>query len=227
LIDAIGLPVVAALTGAGSVIRTDGAGVAVVGSRAGEAFDAAADAVGLDDLDAPRTLAVVAAGGGDAVAVAAGLGVAAADRGMRVLVVDADLARPTLADMLRVDASPGLADYLAGDATPRDVLRPLRVVISGGEERPLVCVPAGDGGDGIEGSRFEALVERLPRVYDLVVFAGPDLLLSGEAAFLAGLVDETVIAAASDAPPPAGLEDRLDELDRRALAGVVATSPRP
>jgi Mrp family chromosome partitioning ATPase len=67
---------------------------------------------------------------------------------------------------------------------------------------PIVCVPAGEQ-DGraarIAGRRFEGLAERLPRVYDLVLFCAPPLLADPDAGVVAGLADGVVaIAPASE-----------------------------
>jgi Mrp family chromosome partitioning ATPase/capsular polysaccharide biosynthesis protein len=58
--------------------------------------------------------------------VSTGIAVAAAASGLRVLLVEADLHRPVHAKRLAIDSKPGLADYLKGEAEPRDILHMLR-----------------------------------------------------------------------------------------------------
>ena len=157
-----------------------------------------AGALDLGGEDGPRTVAVAGASDrGGSVAVAAVIGALAADRGMRAAVVDADLEAPALAALLELEEDPGLGEYLVGDASPRDVLRTVRASLDDGEERLLICVPAGTAGgdeDGVEGPRFQGLVERLPRVYDLVVFAAPPLTADRGGA-MPELVDASILVA--------------------------------
>ncbi len=155
-------------------------------------------ALGIDGDRGPRTLAVMAVGGDcDAIGAALGLAAAAAEDGLRVIVVETDLAAPSLAARLGVGPSPGLRDYLGRAAGPRDVMRTLAAASGSG---PIVCVPAGEQ-DGraarIAGRRFEGLAERLPRVYDLVLFCAPPLLADADAAVVAA-VAEGVIAVAPE-----------------------------
>ena len=74
----------------------------------------------------------------DAVAVVLNLAVTAARKGgRRVIVVDADLRRPTLAEHLGLTARPGLLEVLAGTVTLEQALQPskqanLAVLTAGG-----------------------------------------------------------------------------------------------
>ena len=152
--------------------------------------------LGLDGDAGPKTLAVMALGGDcDVIGVALGLAAAAAEDGLRVIVVETDLAAPALAARLGVRPSPGLRDYLNRDAGPRDVMRSLPAASASG---PIVCVPAGEQ-DGrparIAGRRFEGLAERLPRVYDLVLFCAPPLLADADAAAVAAVAGGVVAVA--------------------------------
>lgn len=194
----------------------NGAGLAVAPAAA-PAVAELAGRLGVVGGAGPGSIALTAIGpGADPLGVAAALAIAATEAGLRALVVDADLGRPGLARRLGVEPAPGLHDYLEGRAGPREVLR--GVAVAGGEG--FAAVPAGSPAPGatVAGSRFAALVSRLGRAYDVVLYASPPILGSEDADAVVGLVDEVVLLVGPD-PSPADL-DRAAEL----LAGTPVTT---
>ena len=87
---------------------------------------------------APALLLTPALPGADAVPVLLNLAVTAARKGgRRVIVIDADLKNPTLAERLSVNARPGLVELLTGAATLEQALQPtgqpsLAILTAGG-----------------------------------------------------------------------------------------------
>lgn len=156
-------------------------------------------ALGLERLEGgPATVAVASPSPGEGrTTTAAALALAAAARGRRVILLEADLRSPRLTELLGLATGPGLVDYLVGDVGPQEVLRGVELA----ERHPgspgvLVCVPAGeaveaDPAELLESERFSALVERVARVYDLVVVDTPPL----ERSLDAQIVLETAGAA--------------------------------
>lgn len=213
LADAIGVPWLGAIPDPQASIERLGPGHVALTALAAGRLERITEAIGLDGADRPRTLAVIGIdeGGSPSAAAAAALAIAAAGLDLRVLVVDACLADPSLGDLLGVEVNPGLSDYLAGSSRPREVLRRLRAEIRGGEERSLVCVPAGSeagSGEGLGSARFDALVRRLPRVYDVVILAGPSILRGDDPRALIDLADATILVAADD-PRDGALVERI------------------
>lgn len=148
-----------------------------------------------DDLDAFRLLSsnvALLASGGSLTTVAvtsglagegrstvsAGLALASARAGKRVVLVECDLRRPVLAERLGLERSPGLADWLAGDAAPSEVLQQvpgaagLSVIVAGDE----VAQPA----ELLGSQRFAEFIEEVRPVLDLVVLDCPSIFAHGD-----------------------------------------------
>lgn len=121
--------------------------------------------------------------------VAASLAAASAAAGQRTLLVDADLRRPVLATRLGLPESPGLCEYLAGEVGPKDVLQTVSVrtgahrngdAADDEDQRKLVCItagnPAGEPAELLASERCHDFLEKVSRVYDLVVIDSSPLL---------------------------------------------------
>lgn len=171
--------------------------------------------------DAPRLIVAVDVAEGDGGGeVLAGLAAIAAERNLRAILIEADLARPVLAARLGVLPSPGLTDYLRGVAGPRDVLR--RMPFEDGAA--LVCVPAGaPSGERIGGERFAALMQRLARAYDLVLVAAG----SDQVDAIAALSDGVLLVTAGDENAGRRLDLAAGSIRRAHLLGAVITGSGP
>jgi capsular exopolysaccharide synthesis family protein len=147
-----------------------------------------------------RTLMVASAAPGDGkTTVARHLAAAAARMGSRVLLLEADLRRPTLAQQLDVQSGPGLADVLIGavslseatqmidlDSTSADGGRTLDVLVAGAALPP-------NPGELIESHAMESLLEQAKAKYDLVVIDTPPLTAVSDAFPLLRKVDGVII----------------------------------
>ncbi len=149
-----------------------------------------------------RTLLVASAAPGDGkTTVARHLAAAAARMGSRVLLVEADLRRPTVAAQLDIASGPGLADVLIGAISLQDAVQPtpLEQSSDGGESgRTLDVLVAGaslppNPGELIESRAMEVLLANARSVYDLVVIDTPPLTAVSDAFPLLSKVDGVVI----------------------------------
>ncbi|MBA2524040.1 MAG: hypothetical protein H0V25_12040 [Solirubrobacterales bacterium] len=228
--DAFGAPALARFRDPESLVVR--AGDAVVLNRSGVgAFDRLVRDLGLEDEDPPRTLAVLdASPDSGSEAVALGLAIAAANHGLKVILVEANLPEPSLARRLGVAGSPGLADYIQGDATPRDVLRSVPTSSEWPEQNVFACVPAGEPrrgqASGMASPRFTDLVDRLPRVYDLVLFEAPPMLRDDAAAAFARTVDAVVLVSSDGIEASDAIVRSAERLAPDSPAAGVLTRPR-
>ncbi|TFC01329.1 MULTISPECIES: polysaccharide biosynthesis tyrosine autokinase [Cryobacterium] len=124
----------------------------------------------------------------------ANLAITLADAGGRVLLIDADLRRPKIADYMGVEGSVGLTDVLIGRAELSDVIQPW------GEGR-LFVLPAGkippNPSELLGSARMADLIAQFNLTFDVVIFDSPPLLPVTDAAILAKNVGGAIIVVAA------------------------------
>ena len=149
-----------------------------------------------------HTLLVASAAPGDGkTTVARHLAAAAAAMGSRVLLLEADLRRPTLALQFDVPSGHGLCDVLIGNARLDEAVQTIELDEFSGARakgRTLDLLVAGaalppNPGELIESHAMEALLERARSTYDLVVIDTPPLTAVSDAFPLLGKVDGVII----------------------------------
>ncbi len=110
--------------------------------------------------------------------------------GANVLVVDADLRRPSQHRIFDVDNGTGLVDYLHGRKTLEEITLPSRL-------DNLSLIPSGDlsmEDVGIlNGPRMSELIIQLKKHYDVVFFDSPPILGVSDASILVSEVDNTIM----------------------------------
>lgn len=125
---------------------------------------------------------------------AANLAIVLADAGSRVLLVDADLRRPKLAEYMGLEGAVGLTDALISRATLADVIQPWG-------RNMLSFLPAGsippNPSELLGSARMEAVLEEFNRSFDVVIFDTPPLLPVTDAAILAKKVGGAILVVAA------------------------------
>ena len=152
---------------------------------------------------------------------AAGLAVTLARRGLKVLLVDADLRRGTLSTRIGARKR-GLADLLAGSASFQQVLRTVDV----GNGNSLHYIPTGAlpaDCTGLLGSaRAAALMEWLRQKYYLVILDTPPVNVFADTAVLGGYADAVLLVARAGVTPFDALVECAEQC-RRARLPVLGT----
>ncbi len=146
----------------------------------------------------------------------------AANLSMRVLLIDADLRRSSVAGMLRTEPLNKFADVLAGRATveeavQRDPLSQIDVLLSKPSNPPAVDLMAADG--------LGNLMAELRGLYDLVVIDSPPTMPVADVQILARHADATLFCVRWNKTPRPSVQSSIRTLiDADAkLAGVLLT----
>lgn len=133
----------------------------------------------------------------------ANLALTLARNGLRVLVVDANLRRPTLARYFGAAGGVGLADILTGRSTWRECLRPVDGRLwewdedgVGGLENLHIIDSGGippNPSELLSGPAMTQFIDQVRNEFDIVLLDTPPMLPVADAAILAGRVDGALL----------------------------------
>lgn len=134
-----------------------------------------------------------------------------AEGGEKVLLIDADLRRSTVAKYLNIEGSVGLTTVLIGRASLDDVVQPIGTgtfhVVAAGEIPPN---PA----ELLASDAMKQLLAEATASYDTVVIDAAPLLPVTDAAILSTITGGALVVAGSGVVTVPELEDAIDTLDQ-------------
>jgi polysaccharide biosynthesis transport protein len=138
----------------------------------------------------------------------------------RVLLIDADLRRPEIANQLRLgEDGIGFADLVSGEnVSLRDAICPL-------DEHNVDVIRAGTVAGPIHevfrSARLPQLLSDVRNRYDYVVLDTPPLMPVVDSALLSRVVDGVLVVVSANKTPRKLLEEALNELDPAKVLGIV------
>jgi len=146
----------------------------------------------------------------------------ALDLNKRVLVIDADMRRPTAHRLLRVSRIRGLSDILLGKArleqcAVNSKIPNLSVLPAGPLARNPLTLIAGD--------QFLKLIDFARASYDIIVIDSPPLLPVVDTRILRTMADMLIFVVRAGSTPPQAAVRSLQNL--RGVAGVVFNGVSP
>jgi len=137
----------------------------------------------------------------------------AMEKDRTVLLIDADVAKPTVSRLFGLVDAPGLLDLLAGDVNS------VAEVIVHTDRPKLRILPAGRPRDHatelLASDRTREVIDELQSRYSdrIVLFDSPPLLATSEALVLATLVGQIALVVAADSTPRMAIREALGLLD--------------
>jgi protein-tyrosine kinase len=154
----------------------------------------------------------------------------AQQRGSKVLLIDADLRRYSLDKLFGCALSPGLADYLAGNATALDILQRADVPVAAEDKPPsplanLTIIPAGEGGDSVAdlgtNGRFKQLLDELGSAFDWIIVDSSPVNLVSDAVHYAHECDGVLLVVRSGVTKYEIAQRAQAEFKAGSIIGVV------
>jgi polysaccharide biosynthesis transport protein len=192
-------------------------------SRGAESYRALRNSILLSSIDRPaRSILITSSLPGEGKsATAANYAVILAQKGGRVLLVDADLRRPTLHRYFGVANTAGVSDAIIGEVSeavvgiPIPALPELHFLPAGGK----VSLPS----EALGSMKFHAMLKEWEQQYDTVIFDSAPVLSVSDTVPLASWADAVVLVVRAGVTPLSALQ-RTKTILRRAhvrIAGVV------
>lgn len=171
----------------------------------------------------PRSIVVASAGPSEGKSSTA-LAIARhfATMGMKVLLIDADMRKPSLHTKLGQGNRIGLSNYLTGAATPPQVVQKT-------DHSNLAFIASGplppNAGDLLGGTRIFSMMSVGAEIFDLIVIDSPPLLGLADAQLLANAAAATIFVAGSGQSRKGMIQAALRRLQlaRVTPIGVVLT----
>jgi capsular exopolysaccharide synthesis family protein len=135
----------------------------------------------------------------------------------RVLLIDADLRRPSIHEVFRVPNSVGLVDGLRGDGPVSlpyiEVSNYLTILTSGSPDAAPMA--------GLTSARMRTVLDEARRHFDWVILDTPPVGLISDANILGGLVDGVLLVIGAGATPYPAVQRALSEFGRDRILGIV------
>lgn len=136
----------------------------------------------------------------------------------RALIIDADLRRSQVHETLGAPMSPGLTDYLSGEADELSI-------IQRGRDTELYLIPGGKSvsnpAELLSNGRFTVLLERLTPVFDWILIDSPPVVPVHDSSILAGFCDGALMVVRAGSTPFELVQKARMELKEKGLLGVV------
>jgi receptor protein-tyrosine kinase len=141
----------------------------------------------------------------------------------RVLLADFDFRRPSVAKTLQLSESPGITDYLLGEASMEQAIRKL-------EGSHLYVMTAGQNVSNplelLNLSECRDLIATLRRSFDWVIIDSPPLLFAADGNLLATMCDGTILVVRIGATTFETVSRAIQSLCENNVLGIVVNGAR-
>lgn len=175
-----------------------------------------------DGAPLPKTILITSSVPGEGKTfLAANLGITMAQSlEHHVLIVEADIRRPSVAKLLGLSNERGLVNYLQGEAElgallQKTAFEKLSVLPSG----PVPINPA----ELLDSTRMEAMLAELAQRYSdrLVIIDSPPLNVASETAVLAKFADQVLFVVRSGLAGRGHVKKAVESIDRQKIIGII------
>ncbi|MHB1456452.1 MAG: polysaccharide biosynthesis tyrosine autokinase [Armatimonadota bacterium] len=147
------------------------------------------------------------------------LAIALAQVGKRVILIDADMRRPSLHKFFDLKNDAGLSTLLKGNGNPMDCIR--KTVVEN-----LIVIPAGptplNASELLASSRMQDIVEQLKQHFDFVLFDTPSTIVFSDGQILSSWLDAVLFVVSANQVPRDSEKLAIEKL-RKAKANIIGS----
>ncbi len=138
--------------------------------------------------------------------------------GVKALIIDSDLRRPSLAEYIGIETDKGLSHVLAGNATLIESI--VRLEPSG-----LHILPGGDArkdvAELISGPRFKEILREAREMFDYIIIDAPPLGIFTDATVLINHADGAMLVVRANKTTYSMIDRSLEPIPKERFLGVV------
>lgn len=124
----------------------------------------------------------------------------------KVLLIDCDLRKPMVANLLNINQEPGLTELITKQARAQEAMK--RLTTYGIDVLPSGTIPP-DPTLLLQSERMKAIISEMKKIYDFIVFDLPPVNMVADASIIAELIDGFLLVV------------RHDETDYRSVANMM------
>jgi capsular exopolysaccharide synthesis family protein len=138
---------------------------------------------------------------------------------LSVLLVDADLRRPMVAELLGIPSAPGLAEVLSGRVS-------LGSAVVRAREFPNLCIlPAGEGGHSatelLHSERWRLIIQQFRSQFDVVIMDATPIAVVADYELLQHVSDGVIVVVRPDHTERKACTSALQAVPKEKFIGIV------
>jgi capsular exopolysaccharide synthesis family protein len=143
--------------------------------------------------------------------------------GVRVLLVDADLRKPTIAQFLKMNAEKGLSTFLQGTCEFDEICWQITPSL---DVCPTLTM-AQDTAEALHGSKMQTFLKLATDSHDIVILDAAPLLPVADTQVLAPLLDGAILAVRANQTPGDMVEQAAAILGPKLIGTILNGAKRP
>jgi len=145
-------------------------------------------------------------------------------RQKKVLLLDTDMRKSSIALRMNLEPAPGLSEFLSGKAKVKEILRNSQVP-------GLHVIPAGSEShstaDMLSGEQFRSFLKSVRETFDVIILDTPPVLPVADALSLRDQVDRFLLVFRAGFTPYPMLRQAIEEIGEQKVLGVVINRVKP
>lgn len=135
----------------------------------------------------------------------------------KVLLIDCDLRKPMVAEMLDIPSEPGLSDMISGQERAKNGMRHI-------SELGIDVIPSGTNTPDptllLQSSRMKMIMQELKKIYEYIIVDLPPATVVSDASILADLMDGFLLVVRHNTTDYRSITDMMEQL-KMANAKII------